>query len=131
MLATSANIRPTKILVAEDQTDLREMIAFTLQLAGHEVISAADGQEAIAQAKESRPDLIILDLHMPRLTGYQVCEKLKARDEFSETPILIISAKGNSDEVQAGLDAGAQEYIRKPFELDHLMQRVDALLTNA
>jgi DNA-binding response OmpR family regulator len=131
MLATSANTRPTKILVAEDQTDLREMIAFTLQLAGHEVISAADGQEAIAQAKESRPDLIILDLHMPRLTGYQVCEKLKARDEFSETPILIISAKGNSDEVQAGLDAGAQEYIRKPFELDHLMQRVDALLTNA
>ena len=130
-MATSANTRPTKILVAEDQTDLREMIAFTLQLAGHEVISAADGQEAIAQAKESRPDLIILDLHMPRLTGYQVCEKLKARDEFSETPILIISAKGNSDEVQAGLDAGAQEYIRKPFELDHLMQRVDALLTNA
>ncbi|MGH2581681.1 MAG: response regulator transcription factor, partial [Anaerolineales bacterium] len=82
-------------------------------------------------AQESRPDLIILDLHMPRLTGYQVCEKLKARDEFSQTPILIISAKGNSDEVQAGLDAGAKEYIRKPFELDHLMQRVDALLTNA
>jgi DNA-binding response OmpR family regulator len=129
-LNTRAKPSMSKILIAEDQADLREMIAFTLQLAGHEVISVADGLEAFNQAEEAKPDLIILDLHMPKLTGYQVCERLKARDEFHRTPIVIISAKGNADEVQAGLDAGAEEYIRKPFELDHLMQRVDALLTS-
>ena len=118
-----------KILIAEDQADLRQMIALTLELAGHQVVAAQDGEIAVQQAKETLPDLIILDLHMPGLNGAQVCERLKALDEFYGTPILIISAVANTDEVQAGLNAGAREYIRKPFELDHFMQRVEALLT--
>ena len=121
--------RMAKILIAEDQADLRQMIALTLELAGHQVVAAQDGEIAVQQAKETLPDLIILDLHMPRLNGAQVCERLKALDEFYGTPILIISAVANTDEVQAGLNAGAREYIRKPFELDHFMGRVEALLT--
>lgn len=111
--------------------DLREMIAFTLRLAGHQVVAAADGEKALEQAQDTLPDLIILDLHMPRMTGYEVCQRLKALEDFKETPVIIISAKGNPDEIQAGIDAGATEYIRKPFPIESLTQRVEALLNAA
>lgn len=124
----TSTLNMSRILVAEDQSDLREMITFTLRLAGHQVISTTDGAEALQQAQDTLPDLIILDLHMPRLTGYEVCRQLKALDAFQNTPVIIISAKGNADEIQAGLDAGASEYIRKPFPIENLTSRVQALL---
>lgn len=120
--------RAAKILVAEDQEDLREMISATLRLAGHRVTSVPDGEAALRLAQQSQPDLIILDMHMPLLTGWQVCEKLRADQSLRSTPILLISGLANDDEIRAGLLAGAQEYIRKPFELSQLMQRVEALL---
>jgi DNA-binding response OmpR family regulator len=123
------DMTPATILVAEDQDDLREMLAYTLRLAGHDVVSAPDGEAAMVQAELSHPDLIILDMHMPFLDGAQVCERLKSQDEFQGTPILIISAQGSAEEVQAGLQAGAHEYLRKPFEINLLMERVEALLT--
>ncbi|MEX1071858.1 MAG: response regulator [Anaerolineales bacterium] len=125
---TNANSR---ILIAEDQTDLREMIATSLELSGHSVISTSDGQQAVEQAEQLRPDLIILDLNMPRLDGHQVCARLKAQDKFQRVPILIISAYGSPDLIEASIRLGALEFISKPFELDHLIRRVDALLTNA
>jgi DNA-binding response OmpR family regulator len=121
----------SNILVAEDQTDLREMIASTLQLSGHNVVAAADGQEALERAESQTPDLIILDLHMPRLNGFEVCERLKAQEHFREVPILIISSGASREQVNASLKAGAQEYLPKPFDVNHLLQRVEALLTTA
>ncbi len=118
----------SKILIAEDQADLREMIVLTLRLAGHDVADAPDGEAALLMARQSQPDLIILDMHMPLLTGWQVCEKLRADQSMQSTPILLISGMANSEEIQAGLQAGAQECMRKPFELSQLMQRVEALL---
>jgi DNA-binding response OmpR family regulator len=127
------NPTPTvpNILVAEDQTDLRDMITASLELSGHRVIATSDGQQAIEQAEEQHPDLIILDLHMPRVNGFEVCERLKAQETFRRVPILIMSAGGSREQIRASLDAGAQEYLAKPFDLDHLIQRVDALLTTA
>lgn len=119
------------ILLAEDQTDLRDMITTSLELSGHRVIATSDGQEAIEQAEEQRPDLIILDLHMPRVNGFEVCERLKAQETFRRIPILIMSAGGSREQIRASLNAGAQEYLAKPFDLDHLIKRVDALLTAA
>jgi DNA-binding response OmpR family regulator len=119
------------ILLAEDQADLRDMIATSLEISGHRVIATSDGQQAIDQAEEQRPDLIILDLHMPRVNGFEVCERLKAQETFRRVPILIMSAGGSREQIRASLDAGAQEYLAKPFDLDHLIQRVDALLTTA
>src|SRR3990172_6633748 len=119
----------SKILIAEDQDDLREMIAHTLRLSGYEVVAAQDGEHAFQQATKTNPDLIILDYELPRLNGRQVCKRLKALDTFTNTPIVIISSYGNPRYMEASLEAGAEEFIRKPFELDHLIQRVDTLLT--
>ena len=127
-MSNTSTLNMARILVAEDQSDLREMISFTLRLAGHQVVATTDGAQALQEAQDSRPDLIILDLHMPRMTGYEVCRQLKALDEFKDTPVIIISAKGSADEIQAGLDAGANEYIRKPFPIESLTSRVEALL---
>jgi DNA-binding response OmpR family regulator len=127
-MSNTSTLNMARILVAEDQSDLREMISFTLRLAGHQVVATNDGAEALQQAQDTQPDLIILDLHMPRLTGYEVCRQLKALEAFKDTPVIIISAKGSPDEIQAGLDAGASEYIRKPFPIDNLTSRVRALL---
>lgn len=117
-----------RILIAEDQVDLRDMIAFTLRLGGHQVVATADGAQALQQAHDTLPDLIILDIHMPRMTGQQVCQQLKSLKRFEHVPIIMLSAKGNQDEIQASLDAGATEYIQKPFPVEQLTQRVDALL---
>lgn len=121
----------TKILIAEDQGDLREMIAQTLRLSGYEVVTTEDGERAFQQAKSTLPDLIILDYELPRLNGSQVCEKLKAIDAFSQTPVVMISSYGNPLYVETSLAAGAQAFIRKPFELDHLTEKVNALLSAA
>jgi len=118
----------TKILIAEDQDDLREMIAHTLRLSGYEVVSAKNGERAVQLATKTNPDLIILDYELPRLNGRQVCKRLKALETFTNTPIVIISSYGNPRYMEASLEAGAEEFIRKPFELDHLIQRVDTLL---
>jgi CheY-like chemotaxis protein len=118
----------TKILIAEDQADLREMMGLTLELAGYQVSTAADGEAALRHAAQLHPDLIIMDVHMPGLTGCEVCAELLNRGLLPHIPVLLISGMANNDEIQTALNAGANEYLRKPFELDHLIQRVGALL---
>jgi DNA-binding response OmpR family regulator len=120
-----------KILLAEDQVDLREMIALTLRLSGYEVLETEDGKQAYREAKASLPDLLILDLEMPFLRGSEVCRRLKARQDFAGTPVVIMSSHGGPMEIEDSLNAGAREYIRKPFKLDHLMERVATLLTES
>lgn len=119
----------SKILVAEDQTDLREMIALSLSLTGYDVLSVEDGELAYLQAQRIQPDLIILDLELPSLRGSEVCKRLKAISRFAATPIVIISAYKGEQAMEESLSAGAAEFIRKPFALDNLIQRVDHLLT--
>jgi DNA-binding response OmpR family regulator len=127
-MSTSKPTGMTKILIAEDQADLRDMIAQTLRMSGYEVVATEDGESAYQQAKSTQPDLIILDYQLPLLTGRKVCKKLKAMDAFTKTPIVIISSYGNPRYMEASLEAGAEEFIRKPFELTHLIDRVDTLL---
>lgn len=118
-----------KILVAEDQTDLREMIALSLSLSGYEVLSVEDGLMAYQQAQRVRPDLIILDLDLPSLRGSEVCKRLKALAGFASTPIVIMSAYKSHAFMEESINAGAAEFLRKPFQLDTLIQRVDDLLS--
>lgn len=117
-----------KILIAEDEPDIRDLIAFTLQFGGFEAIVTSNGQEAIARAVETRPDLILLDVRMPRMTGYEACAALKANPKTAHIPIAFLSAKGQEDEVRGGLDTGAVDYILKPFAPDELIQRVKELV---
>jgi DNA-binding response OmpR family regulator len=117
-----------KILIAEDERDIRDLITFTLRFAGHEVIATVNGQEAYDKAQEVVPDLILLDVRMPRMTGYEACIKIKEVESLKDIPVVFLSAKGQESEVQTGLDAGAVDYVLKPFSPDQLTQRVNTLL---
>jgi len=117
-----------KILIAEDERDIRDLITFTLRFAGHEVIVTSNGEEAYMKAQEVVPDLIMMDVRMPKMTGYESCRKMKEIDALKPVPVIFLSAKGQESEVQAGLEAGAVDYILKPFAPDDLTARVSAIL---
>ena len=118
-----------KILIAEDEPDIRELVAFTLRFAGYEVVTAANGEEAVQQAVKELPDLALMDVRMPRMTGYDACRAMKANPELKDIPVVFLSAKGQEGEIATGLEAGAEEYLLKPFAPDQLTERVRAILT--
>ena len=117
-----------KILIAEDEQDIRELVKFSLSFAGHEIIATSNGEEAYQKALETLPDLILMDVRMPRMTGYEACEKLKANDTTKNIPVVFLSAKGQESEVNTGIAAGAEEYILKPFSPDQLTERIREVL---
>jgi DNA-binding response OmpR family regulator len=117
-----------KILIAEDERDIRDLEAFTLRFAGYEVVTASNGEEAVQLAAQENPDLILSDVRMPRMTGYEACRAMKADPKLKDIPVIFLSAKGQESEIQAGLDLGAEEYILKPFAPDQLAERVKAIL---
>ncbi len=118
----------TKILIAEDEPDIRDLIAFTLRFAGYEVVTASNGEEAVDLALKEIPDLIMMDVRMPRLTGYEACKQIKADPAVQHIPVIFLSAKGQESEIQAGLEAGAEDYLLKPFAPDQLTHRLRELL---
>ena len=118
----------TKILIAEDERDIRDLIAFTLRFAGYEVVGAENGAEAVELATKENPDLILLDVRMPRLTGYDACKAIKANPALTDIPVVFLSAKGQESEIEIGMAAGAEEYLLKPFAPDELTERVGAIL---
>ncbi len=121
----------TRILVAEDERDIRELIAFTLRFAGFDVMLATNGAEAVELAEADPPDLVILDVRMPRMSGYEACRRLKENPRTASVPVVFLSAKGQDSEVQQGLASGAEEYILKPFAPDELIRQVRDILNRA
>jgi two-component system alkaline phosphatase synthesis response regulator PhoP len=118
-----------KILVAEDEPDIRELVAISLTtLGGFQVIEAKNGVEAVEKARTEVPDLILLDVRMPQMTGYEACTRLKEIPETRDIPIVFLSAKGQEKEIQQGLKLGAEEYILKPFAPDDLTNQVHGIL---
>ena len=117
-----------KILIAEDEPDIRDLVCFTLRFAGHEVVAVCNGEEAVKAASQVMPDLIIMDVRMPRMTGYEACEKMKQDPAIADIPVVFLSAKGQDSEIRTGLDVGAAEYLLKPFAPAELTQRVKELL---
>ena len=117
-----------KILIAEDERDIRDLITFTLTFAGHQVVAAANGEEALNKAREEVPDLILMDVRMPKMTGYEACKALKAIPAMRHIPVVFLSAKGQESEIQQGVEAGAEEYILKPFAPDELTKQIKSVL---
>ena len=117
-----------KVLVAEDEPDIRGLIVFSLQYAGYEVVEALNGEEAVRLAGVEQPDLILLDVRMPKMNGYQACAALKAQESTRRIPVVFLSARGQETEIKQGLELGAEEYILKPFAPDELYQRVGSIL---
>src|SRR5579863_10437847 len=121
-------VRKTTILTADDDPQLLRLMTRTLQLEGYEVVSASDGQQALALIESTVPDAILLDVMMPKMDGFTVCQRVR---EFSLVPIIIVTARGQDQDKIRGLDLGADEYLTKPFSIDELLARVRAVLRRA
>ena len=117
-----------KILIADDEKDIRDLITFTLKFAGYDVVGYSNGEEALNAAPAEMPDLILMDVRMPRMTGYEACQKMKEDDRIKHIPVVFLSAKGQEAEIQTGMNVGATEYLLKPFAPDELISRVKELL---
>ena len=121
-------MNPKKILVVDDEVDLVETVRFPLEIEGYNVLVAYNGEEALNQARKENPDLILLDLMLPKLDGYKVCRLLKFDERYKHIPILMLTAKTQEKDKVLGMETGADEYITKPFEMDYLMGKVKEYL---
>jgi len=117
-----------KILVVDDEPDLVETIRFPLEIEGFNVLVSYNGEDALNQARKENPDLILLDLMLPKLDGYKVCRLLKFDERYKHIPILMLTAKTQEKDKLLGKETGADEYITKPFDIDDLMKRVKTYL---
>ncbi len=116
------------ILIAEDERDIRELINFTLSFAGHTVTMAANGEEAVHLAQQVKPMLIMMDIRMPKMTGYEACAAMKQIESIKDIPVVFLTAKGQDEEVNTGYQVGALDYVLKPFSPDELVRRVAEIL---
>ena len=120
----------TRILVAEDDHDIGELIRLILEFGGSEVVAVRNGVDALKIATRGRFDAVLLDVRMPGLSGLEVCRRLRAQKDTQDTPIIFISARGQESEIHAGINAGANAYVVKPFDPDDLSTMVYGLLAH-
>jgi two-component system, OmpR family, KDP operon response regulator KdpE len=121
-------IKKTTVLTADDDPQLLRLVARNLQLEDYQVLVASDGQQALEQIEQHAPDLVLLDVMMPRMDGFTVCQHVR---EFSAVPIIIVTARGQDQDKVRGLDLGADDYLTKPFSIEELLARVRAVLRRA
>jgi DNA-binding response OmpR family regulator len=119
------------VLVADDDRDILSLVAFRLERSGYRVVQASDGAQALELAREQAPDLAVLDLMMPRLSGLEVTRALRDDERTRHLPVILLTARVQESDIQAGLAAGATDYVAKPFSPQELRDRVDALLERA
>ena len=117
-----------RILLAEDEQQIGDMVEFKLTNSGHQVVRVVDGEAALAAAERDRPDVIILDVMMPLVDGFAVLGRLQARPDLRTIPVIMLTARGQERDVLSGLQAGAADYIVKPFSLKELLARVEVAL---
>lgn len=124
---TDADSTPT-ILVADDEEDLRELVTYRLSRSGYQVIGAGDGQEALELATECTPDLMVLDVMMPKLDGYELTRRVRAEAALQSIPVILLTARSQESDIDRGFEVGADDYLKKPFNPDELVARVRAVL---
>ena len=117
-----------RILVVDDEIYIVHILDFSLGMEGYEVITALDGEQALEKLKTDKPDLIVLDIMMPKLDGYEVCKAIKSSPETRHIPVILLSAKGRNVDQKLGFDVGADDYITKPFSPRKLVERINQLL---
>ena len=116
------------VLAADDDEDILELVAFRLERSGYTVLKARDGEEALQVARERLPDLAVLDVMMPKLDGFEVTRRIRSDGTTKGMPVILLTARAQDADVQAGFDAGADDYLRKPFSPQELRARVQAIL---
>jgi DNA-binding response OmpR family regulator len=116
------------VLVADDDPDILKLVAFRLERAGYDVVQATDGEEALRVVTELEPDLAVLDVMMPKLTGYDVTRRIREADATKRMPVILLTARVQEADVARGFEAGADDYLKKPFSPQELRARVQAIL---
>jgi DNA-binding response OmpR family regulator len=116
------------ILIADDDEDIRELVVFRLERSGYDVMAAPDGEEAFRLAVDRTPDLAVLDVMMPKVDGYELTRRLRNNEPTSRMPVILLTARAQEEDVARGFEAGADDYIRKPFSPQELRARVQTLL---
>lgn len=119
---------PNKILIVDDDPMLSELIGYNLESEGYTIVRAQDGREGLQKFEAEQPDLVILDVSMPKLNGWEVCERIRA---VSDTPVMMLTAQGREEDIVRGLDLGADDYLTKPFQVRVLLARIRAALRRA
>ncbi len=120
-----------RVLVVDDEPDLVRILQFGLQSAGYVVESASDGQEGLKKAREVKPDIILLDLMLPKLDGYKICRLLKFDERFKQIPIIILSARTQEGDQALALEMGANRFVTKPYNFSEILTHVEELLKSA
>ena len=113
-----------RIMIVDDETDLVETLTYRLEASDYEVLTAYDGQQGLDKVRAERPDIILLDVMMPKLDGYHVCRLLKSDEEFKNIPIIMLTARGQEQDIKKGKDCGADDYLTKPFESAQLLDKI-------
>jgi DNA-binding response OmpR family regulator len=124
----SENGRPPLILIADDDPDILALVSFRLERAGYDVVAAANGEEAVQLALERKPDLAVFDVMMPRVDGYEATRRLRQHEETKRIPVILLTARVQEEDIARGFDAGADDYVKKPFSPQELGARVQAVL---
>jgi DNA-binding response OmpR family regulator len=119
---------PGKVIIVDDDRDTREMLTLALELEGLEVAQAANGLRLISILHVDRPDVIVLDVMMSWIDGFELCRSIKKNDEFRDIPVIFVSAKASADAAREGLEAGAVDYFSKPVDVEKLVGRIRELL---
>lgn len=117
-----------KILVVEDEAPLADVLKFRLEASGFSVTMAVDGQEALQKAREEAPDMILLDLMLPKIDGYKVCRLLKFDEKYKHIPIIVLSARKQECDVELASEMGADSFVSKPYHFNDLLEKMNSLL---
>lgn len=117
-----------KVLVVDDEEYIQHILNFSFSAEGYQVITANDGEEAIEKAKNENPDVIVLDIMMPKMDGYEACRRLKSDPKTRNIPVILLTAKGREVDRKLGNEAGADDYMVKPFSPGRLIERVESMI---
>ncbi len=117
-----------KVLVVDDEEYIQHILNFSFGAEGYEVITAADGEEAVNIARSEKPDIIVLDIMMPKMDGYEACKRIKADPQTQDIPVILLTAKGREVDRKLGAEAGADDYVVKPFSPGRLIERVEGFI---
>jgi DNA-binding response OmpR family regulator len=116
------------VLIADDDPDILSLVKLRLERSGYDVVSAGDGQQALETARERTPDLALLDVMMPKLDGYEVTARLRQEEATRRLPVILLTARVQESDIARGIEAGADDYVKKPFSTHELRDRVQAVL---
>jgi two-component system alkaline phosphatase synthesis response regulator PhoP len=117
-----------KVLVVDDEEYIQHILNFSFGAEGYDVVTASDGEEGLSKARNEKPDVIVMDIMMPKMDGYEACKKIKADPSTKNIPVILLTAKGRDADRKLGSEAGADDYVVKPFSPGRLIERVEGII---